>query len=1171
MPQPQTKSYDLTIDGQPYTMSFPASYNNAQLSDAVAQATNYVRSTPAHQNAVAQAQKQQAVKEWLSQQIQGRANDFQVPIPTVTNNGQTSINPGVIQQGITNYMQSVGDANTPDIGAAYSKSIAPLNLPLDGDILSLDQEQSAAINPIITNPRAIAQARIVAGLDAPPPSISPPSFPAGSPERQAAYDSVNPTIDSAMRDILANGNEQAPGSIVNNPIYQGIAQQAYAGLQPQNVALMLAAPEIGELTGIPQLLGKLFMGLGAKSLVETALDNDLRKSNPGQYAGRLIAGATLLLGPMAAEKLAPMILESAKPQLPDLNLDFMNDQNLKPLAETGTARQDALQAKSDAIKARAQAQGSFVPPPTEPLSTPIKDNASELPAEYGGDSLLKQAGTINENQSRRTLPIDTPNEPTGPTPVPTNENLANPGAGELFRQLLDKTRNFFVENLSGMKRDAPDSHAATVKYASSGDIANVEASQAVPEVLQHLGDDDAQRFQTYMVADRIANLKDQLSKALRQADKADRPAIREQIDNLALGRKTDPLLDPVTQEPITEQMVQDFFNKPDVQKAVEAHKSTVEPLLTENFEGGGYEANGIRGKYSDAFTPALALDENGEPFQFQGRPSAWTRPNAALGGVPGSQAFEGSASSYLPDYTDAITQRLQSGERAANQRDMVAQWLHDGIAVDPEVNPEKIVQGTMKGSDQEQTMIDFKGQLEPATKVSLAGKFGWSPGANNGLPQEVYMPTRLVNELEPVFDKSQTDHLTFITNALQKTGIDAYLYGTGDAIAHSMALTSRLAKQVPLSTRTDFIGKATNAVANIVPFVKSLSNVRNLLPSRWTDAQRAPAIQFMAENGRLPRNFGKVPDPDANILARSKDALNSALNGPRGVVVNAGTTMYQYVDSLPGGVADPKNAALLRDMMGELNTGLKALRPKLQTAVNNVGLGTFYQTGIRNRLSTFHQAPAAIVGGMVGSILLQPLLWKALDPEHRNPMDVPGYKLGDIPIPGKSAEGKTRIVNLNVLDRTQGYANFIPNTIMASMANKDNALHTGLNMAASTANQVLTPMGSGPLGNLVSAISGVSPAIKPNDTLSGFQLIPSRSANMPLLSTSRFGSALEGLLPQTAAFQDTTNGQDAEVSNLNRVLRFIGVPGIQLLPPGPVILKSEREKENRANALGRLK
>ena len=239
---------------------------------------------------------------------------------------------------------------------------------------------------------------------------------------------------------------------------------------------------------------------------------------------------------------------------------------------------------------------------------------------------------INDNQSQ-------PSQPTAPpfTDASLDAALENgvvhTASDSLLgkaRQVQDALHNYFQENLTGLKRESRPVYNSAVKLAATPSQAAAFTSDTLPSVLEGLSPDDVKRFQLYGVADSTDG------HVARTGERTPEQAYQPNG-----GR----LLDPVTEQPITAKMLDEFYSKPAVMEAIARWKQNVEPMLTKNFESGGLEAVGDRGRRSGAFFPKLALDENGLPHGYSGE----TGSNLRVGEAPGAKAFTGKAHDYEPD------------------------------------------------------------------------------------------------------------------------------------------------------------------------------------------------------------------------------------------------------------------------------------------------------------------------------------------------------------------------------------------------------------------------------------------------------------------------------------------------------------------------------------------
>ena len=165
--------------------------------------------------------------------------------------------------------------------------------------IAAKQQREADANARSEDARIKAQAKRISqagqlGVGGLPPT-------AGQQKAQQAYNQAAAQIRAAE---AAKGSfwnqiqpfyDQALGE--QRGVYRGFADVANAGLQPENIALMLALPVLGEkLLGRSALdiLGKTLFAQGAVGVGQSAADVETLERDPGEYFGRLAANALMM-------------------------------------------------------------------------------------------------------------------------------------------------------------------------------------------------------------------------------------------------------------------------------------------------------------------------------------------------------------------------------------------------------------------------------------------------------------------------------------------------------------------------------------------------------------------------------------------------------------------------------------------------------------------------------------------------------------------------------------------------------------------------------------------------------------------------------------------------------------------------------------------------------------
>ena len=799
---------------------------------------------------------------------------------------------------------------------------------------------------------------------------------------------------------------------------------------------------------------------------------------------------------------------------------------------------------------------------------------------------------------------------------------------EFVKQRLDAIRNFAYEGLSGIQRVYPKSADAIIKWGASNTIANTDLLYVLPRVTEPLSKEEYLRFYSYLVQDRIEAVRlalpeqiagkraeiDILTSTIRQARrtltifKKDNmrtraesqaaighynrlaAAVKQTIVHLRKVKATlramikqqaelTTLNDPITSTPITAALLDAFFKRPNVVKALAAHTTYVDPLLASNFVESGFDPTGIRGHYSDAWVPALAVNEEGLPLSQTGPGGTYLRPKSTLIAVPGKLAFTGTADDYMTDYADAIAMRLRGGERAANQRQMVKQMLADGVM---KVIPEKQDKETdtayatrierlgfrfVQDGKSGHWEVRFRKIWKRATLINLAQRFPYQKttqvGSSLPLPAVVLMPTTLLHEWDGFFNALEPDEITAAFGQLQGNIIRLWMIGLPDAIMHGMALTSRL----KYSVSSTGLPKKVRA---FLPMVESIFHIKNILPRTHTDAQREEAIRYASSQGALPPEFG-LKVHSTNPVWRLSEATTVPLYGQKGILANAITTIYKAF--APGMASDdPAEADRARDAcnraLRNMNTYVKGLRPSITAGLFGK-VAVFYQTGSKNRALWMQAGLRSIIASTVGAVLLEAMLVKALDKDHRWIWQIPGYKMGTIPM--VDSDGKTVWLNITgFLDRIQSYQNkLLVQPFVNGLAYRDTPQRTVSEYAIGALNYVMSPAVSNPTVGVASAVGGTAPHWIMNDNLTGIKLMPTKGGTRTPLDKERISDVLNSALP-ISKIATSTMDQPRGKEILDRRMRWtnvlsavMGTPSFTKPGPEGRMIKGHRQQDKK--------
>ena len=881
-----------------------------------------------------------------------------------------------------------------------------------------------------------------------------------------------------------------------------------------------------------------------------------------------------------------------------------------------TIREDLLQerAQADAAGQTETAEGkgpAEAPVDGKPPETPPEVQAGEPEQSVGRD----EAAQATEAPKPPRTTIRGKSKTTGATTlIPDPDDVIR-----AYKAGRDKLKQFgygMKPVLTGINHEASE---AVTEHESAPSIASVHSAYRIPQVTDILAEgydrktptDLWGRFQTYGTADRMIAEKERVrAEIAKSTDPAEIKKYNDQLDNIALERAKNPLLDPVSGKPLTESMVQGFMNDPVVKRAIGAHKTHIEPILEQNQLAQGGVTTGVRGKYSGAYFPAVALDESGNPAHFsQGgaNSSGRTSPLAQLGGNTSDQHFTGTGHTYESDYESVVRDKFRSGFDRATERNMHQTLLDKNIerpltvqrvkkdasgvpVLDKSGNPvmENVPNPTLRRSDrglEMNTGTATKPNWETADIHTLQPRIGkpysygrMKSGKSLGtidpsIPADVALPRRVYNEMKPLFDKQGKSDFDAGIHNIFSHYMEKYLTGFAEINAHALAQGSN----VTHAKRFLAQNPATAAVPSMLQI--PVEFVRNFNPARFDMAEKQEAMQEGVKAGVVPPEWpfeyrdietstNKVKDAAYNVSHASRHKLY----GQDGLITNSITSIYKFWKD--NGLDKHTNGqAMLHDAFRFLNTFGETDDATLQKAFRAMGAGTFYRTGIKNQTAALKAGKMVFAAGLAGNVVAWAAGFKAADEKNRWPTQVPGARLFDIPIRGlKSKDGGQVYVNIGVADRSLNYAakRVGADAIMQGFADKMSWSQTIGQFAIDQYNVRMPLATSGPLPGIVENLSGMSTYAVKNEDNTGVKLLPNASTAYPYDDLRRWLSALNSSLPITGTGYSLQGDRGvAKIKNtkaqaLNSVLKALGMGQLHVAEPAGYILKHQVEAD-RAN------
>lgn len=721
---------------------------------------------------------------------------------------------------------------------------------------------------------------------------------------------------------------------------------------------------------------------------------------------------------------------------------------------------------------------------------------------------------------------------------------------------------------------------------------------------------------------------EELSKAGR-AHAAGMRAMQRDKENIALERKgpdgnyRDPLSYQFEGKKriLTENAIRDFMERPNVVEANRLHKELVEPELEKSYRAAGGKTLGLRGTHGDLWLPKVAAEatpdiEGGEealpvstPGTVPGRPE--------IARAAGSEQFTGQAGDYLKDYDEAVTGRLRKNYSRATRRAMYQQMLDDGALhpttvqqpkLDEAGNPvtdgngdpvtetvpnnafvRKVAVKDEMGHARPQWQVKNKrGEWEEARVFPLQGraKFQYGKGViDPTLPTTVATPNRVWNHLRPLLSDNAPDALDrWASNHVGKM-INLFVGGIADSILHGSAQGSRAARAMSLDQQTGLRSDVANAAMigrsvaqEFLALSRPLAGAKGPVGAAargalgalgkrfpgarvFTPAERLEALRFGSRVGALPPEF---PVSSPGLLKTG----SRFLHGENGLIANAITAIYDHYKS-NGALETQAGRMMTRDALRMLNTHGRTQGSTLGKALRGVGLGTFWQTGVKNRAVSYQLGPRAYVAGLVGSLVLHSALFKLGDDKHRWPWEVAGARPDDVPLPIHDSDGTQVRVSTGFLDRPEAYAEAWIRELMQAKSSKQGALQAGVNLGGEVANQALLQPGfSGPGASFGEQLFGLFPNVRAGERI----LPPSITTETPTArlnysNPQRLLSLLESANPLARAFGESVTGEGYNLPKspwlrgANLAGSIFGLPQMRPAAPEQKVLSAVQRRE----------
>jgi len=457
------------------------------------------------------------------------------------------------------------------------------------------------------------------------------------------------------------------------------------------------------------------------------------------------------------------------------------------------------------------------------------------------------------------------------------------------------------------------------------------------------------------------------------------------------------------------------------------------------------------------------------------------------------------------------------------------------------------------------------------------------------MPTNVVVPNEVYNHIKPLLDDYAPDKWDrFFENAVGNT-ISGYTSGIAEKVLHTVSRGSIIARakqkaqnlpgmdqSAKAKLAQDFINAGVMArsmgeefLALTRPFAERQTPggaaARAALKATgqrgFTPEERLEAVRFAAKTGVIPPDF---PNMQPGLLKSG----SRFMAGENGLIANAVTAIYSHFKQ-HGALETPEGRLILRDALRELNTHGKTQQSTFGKALRSVGLGTFYQTGMKNRTAAVANGPRAAMAGIVGSVLFHIALFKLSDEKHRWPWQVPNARLGDLYLPLHDSDGKQIRISTDILDRTGAYAEAPLRTAMQATGQRQGTTQRNINVAGELVNQIpIRPAWSGPAPAFLEQLMGAYPQVRAGESvLPPSFMSPTPTGKLSYLDPRRVRQTIFAFNPFTQAFGEQVSGETPQqpqspyLRGANIVASALGFPQLRTETNEAKILKAVRNKE----------
>jgi hypothetical protein len=658
------------------------------------------------------------------------------------------------------------------------------------------------------------------------------------------------------------------------------------------------------------------------------------------------------------------------------------------------------------------------------------------------------------------------------------------------------------------------------------------------------------------------------------------------------ARKADPLsvtLPDGTVHIIKEADIKPFFDRPEIKDAVARHNFGPEAILHRNQRLQGGRSGVSMGLHSGVYFPAEVSERGGNPVGIGSSKGGAHKASASMSPNPNIKPFKGKAQSYNTDYDAVMREAMGNTYSRATEREMNDTLLKEGVfqPYDNKANP------LVRYSKENGLEINIKGKWEPGHDFTLQDP---RYPVDKDLPNTVVAPTRIYKELAPLYDRQYQSAADKLASRAWSNYIQMFLVKPADMTMHGAALGSRGAygsaramhggtqKGPALPPPPEGIWQTIRGFA--APLQSAINSIRYFNPNLYDEGLRHEALSFGAEAGVLPRNIGaeyygkSIPEKLTNAAASIAGVHDSSpgdiaipkvghniLYGKKGILANAVTNVYKSFNDL-GATKTPEGRALMLDAMREtFNTQLPTDQAALSEKLRGIGLGTFYQTGVKNRTAALSAGSHVYAASLAARATFIIAAVKGMT--GQNPWDIPGYKWGYVPI-HKDKDGRWLFVDFSVADRVGSY----PDKILSMFAQNEydaakgriNRKHAIANEVAGTFNWLQAPAVSGPTLQIASAAGGTIPYWFANKDISGLELGRSPLERYGYTGKRALGVAaaaapFSGLLYDAAQEATASQPKDETARMANRILPWIGLPPIRAGQEGRAIMLRVKNQE----------